>query len=223
MNIVNYPFVLGAQKNRLIETILLSAHHIFRWEIRTIISDYALLSGDLNFAVFFGTQHILRRTIEGYLGSVLSLTFNTIKTKLIMPAFYSSRYLQSKSMLNFRHALMVEVPYTSKWCNHLYWKVTNVQKWLKPISTVSTPLWLAQNHCLLSLKSMAPNFVVVFSVLLPICCHIGSGMPYLWIFVEETVRLLGPMADKWGVKSRLWSELEHKQWPDKGFSNNYKR
>ena len=59
-------------------------------------------------------QSILRKTIEGYLGSVPSLTFNTIKTKLIMPAFYSSRYLQSKWMLNFSHALMVEVPYTSK-------------------------------------------------------------------------------------------------------------
>ena len=65
-------------------------------------------------------QNILRKTIARYLGSVPSLTFNTIKTKLIMPAFYSSRYLQSKWMLNFSHALMVEVPYTSKWCNPLY-------------------------------------------------------------------------------------------------------
>ena len=34
-------------------------------------------------------------------------------------------------------------------------------------------------------SSKVPNFVVVASVLLPICCHIGSGMPYLCIFVEE--------------------------------------
>ena len=39
---------------------------------------------------------ILRKTIEGYFDSVPSLTFNTIKTKLIMHAFHSSRYLQVK-------------------------------------------------------------------------------------------------------------------------------
>ena len=50
---------------------------------------------------------ILRKTIEGYLVSVPSLTFNTIKTKLIMHAFHSSRYLQSKWMLYFSHATMV--------------------------------------------------------------------------------------------------------------------
>ena len=55
--------------------------------------------------------------------------------------------------------------------------------------------WL-QNHCWLSLKSMAHNFVVVVCVLLPLYCHIGSGMPYMCIFVEEVVPLLGPMADK---------------------------
>ena len=43
---------------------------------------------------------------------------------------------------------------------------------------------------------MTPNFAAVVSVLLPICCHIGSGMPYLCIFVEETDPLLGPMADQ---------------------------
>ena len=32
--------------------------------------------------------YILRKTIEGYLDSVPSLTFNTIKTKLIMHAFH---------------------------------------------------------------------------------------------------------------------------------------
>ena len=34
------------------------------------------------------------------------------------------------------------------------------------------------------------NFVVVVSVLLPICCHIGWGMPFLCIFVEEIVMIL---------------------------------
>ena len=45
-------------------------------------------------------------------------------------------------------------------------------------------------------KGMPPNFVVFVSVLLPICCHIGWGIPYLCIFVEEVVTLLGAITDK---------------------------
>ena len=56
--------------------------------------------------------------------------------------------------------------------------------------------WL-QNHCWLLVKCITPNFVVVVSVLLPICCHIGSGVPYLCIYVENVVVLLGAMTDKW--------------------------
>ena len=41
---------------------------------------------------------------------------------------------------------------------------------------------------------MTPNFVVAVSVLLPIC---GWGLPYLCIFVEEVVTLLGAITDKW--------------------------
>ena len=41
-------FVLGAQKNRLNETVLLSTHNIWiGWEIRKLIFDYTLLSGGL--------------------------------------------------------------------------------------------------------------------------------------------------------------------------------
>ena len=58
---------------------------------------------------------------------------------------------------------------------------------------------------------MTPKFVVVVSVLLPIFRQIGSGMPYLCIFVEECVALFRAMAEKMGVNSCLWSELEHKQ------------
>ena len=40
--------VLGAQKNRLIETVLLSTHNIcFEWEIKQIVFQYTLLSGGL--------------------------------------------------------------------------------------------------------------------------------------------------------------------------------
>ena len=55
-----------------------------------------------------------------------------------------------------------------------------------------------KNHCWLSVKSMTPTFIVVVNVLLPICRHIGSGMPYLYNFGEEMVALLGAMAYKWG-------------------------
>ena len=55
--------------------------------------------------------------------------------------------------------------------------------------------WL-QNHRWLSLKSTATNFVVVVSVLQPFCCQIGSGMPYLCIFVEEVVPLSGAITHK---------------------------
>ena len=60
-------------------------------------------------------------------------------------------------------------------------------------------------------KRMTPNFVVVVSGLLPISGHIGWGMPYQCIFVEEAVILLGAITDKFGVNTCLWSELEHKQ------------
>ena len=140
---------------------------------------------------------LYRKTIEGYLDSVPTLTFNTIKTKLIMNAFHSSRYLQSKWMFDLCHESMIKVQYMSKWCNPLYWKVTSIQKWLKRIlSFVFHNGWL-QNHCWLSAKGMTPNFVVFVSVLLPICCHIGWGMPYLCISVEEVVTLLGAITDKW--------------------------
>ena len=80
--------------------------------------------------------NILRKTIEGYSDSFPSLTFNTIKTKLIMHAFHSSRYLQSKWMFDLSHASMIKVQYMSEWSNPLYWKVTSIQKWLKPIFIV---------------------------------------------------------------------------------------
>ena len=50
--------------------------------------------------------------------------------------------------------------------------------------------WL-QNHCCLSLKSIAPNFAVAVSVLQPFCCYIGSGMPNMCIFVKEVVQFYG--------------------------------
>ena len=53
MRLFPYPSistcVLGAQKNRLIETVLSSTHNIcFGWEIKIINFKYALLSGGLS-------------------------------------------------------------------------------------------------------------------------------------------------------------------------------
>ena len=63
---------------------------------------------------------ILRKTIEGYLDSVPSLKFNIIQIKLIMHAFHSARYLQSKLLFDLSHATIIKVQYMSKWCNPLY-------------------------------------------------------------------------------------------------------
>ena len=91
------------------------------------------------FLFFLPTLYILRKTIEGYLDTVPFLTFNTIKTKLIMHAFHSSRYLQLKLMFALSHASMIEVQYISKWCIPLYWKVTSNKKWLTPFLSFAFP------------------------------------------------------------------------------------
>ena len=71
--IFSYPsiltFVLGAQKNRLIETVLLSTHNICSgWEIRKISFNYTLLSRGLLYSwinaqlsspLMYGSDHII--------------------------------------------------------------------------------------------------------------------------------------------------------------------
>ena len=58
-------------------------------------TDSRIIRGYLrNIGFMIEKSSILRKTIEGYLDPVPSLTFNTIKTKPIMHAFHSSRYLQ---------------------------------------------------------------------------------------------------------------------------------
>ena len=57
IHVFSYPlflaYVLGAQKNLLIETVLLSTHNIcFGWEIRKLIFSYALLSKGLQTKYF---------------------------------------------------------------------------------------------------------------------------------------------------------------------------
>ena len=47
---------------------------------------------------------------------------------------------------------------------------------------------------------MLPKFEVIVNVLLPVCFHIGSGMPILRIFVQYSVVLFGAITDKWVLK-----------------------
>ena len=91
---------------------------------------------------------------------------------------------------------MVKVQYKSKWFNPLYWKITNVKRRLKPIVIVCIQEWPAPKSSLILPLKMAPNFEAVFGVLLQIYGQIFRGMPYLCIFVEEVVPLLGAMTDK---------------------------
>ena len=67
-----------------------------------------------------------------------------------------------------------------------------ILKVLKPSKMIKTHFYRLYSR--LSFKSMTPNVVVVVNVLLPICCHIGSGMPNMGTFF---VALLGAMTDKW--------------------------
>ena len=39
-----------------------------------------------------------------------------------------------------------------------------------------------------TIKSMTPNCVVFVNVLLPICCNIGLGMPYLHMHIGISIR-----------------------------------
>ena len=78
----------------------------------------------------------------------------------------------------------------------------SIRKSYKHLKVIETNFFIFHNdwlqiHCRLSVKSMTQNFVVVVSVLLPICCHIVWGMPYLCISVEEVVTLLGAITDIW--------------------------
>ena len=44
---------------------------------------------------------------------------------------------------------------------------------------------------------MTRNFVADVKVLMPKCCHMESGMPFLHIFVVKTDPLLGAITIKW--------------------------
>ena len=75
----------------------------------------------------------------------------------------------------------------------LYWKVRNIQKWIKPFYR----LYFIMNCSKIIAGSQSKVHVVVVNVLLPISCHIGLGMPKLQIFV---VAWLCVMTDEWAWK-----------------------
>ena len=140
-------------------------------------------------------SNILRKTIEGYLDSVPSLTFNTIKTKVIMHAFHSSN-IWNQNEVTLQWLKYSTCPNGATLYTEKSWAFND---WNPFLLFVIHNAWL-QNHFRLSAKGMTPNFVVCVSVLIPICCHIGWGMPYMCIFGEEVVMLLGAITDKW-----LWT------------------
>ena len=56
---------------------------------------------------------------------------------------------------------------------------------------------------------MTPNFVDGVKVLMPICCHNGSDMLNLCIFVEDIFSLLSAKTDRWVRKLNcLWLKVE---------------
>ena len=67
---INLNMCFGAQKNRLIETVLLITHNIcFGWEIKKIIFLYTLLSGGLEckFLCFRLSRRMFRSLIKSFL------------------------------------------------------------------------------------------------------------------------------------------------------------
>ena len=66
-------YVLGAQKNRLIKTVLLSTQNIcFGWEIRKLFFCYTLLSKGLLFSCLFSADWFIYGESQGrnYVGSI---------------------------------------------------------------------------------------------------------------------------------------------------------
>ena len=113
-----------------------------------------------------GCYNILRRTIERYLGSAPSLTFNTIKTKIIMHAFHSSRYLQSKWMLDFSHVQpsILKSHKRSKMIKNHFYRLYSIMNGSKIIAGSPSKEWLL----ILQLLSV---FYCKFVVKLARVCH----------------------------------------------------
>ena len=88
---------MGAQKNRLIETVLLSTHNIcFGWEIKKIIFQYALLSGGLNYGYLF--------SFVAGIGSIRNIHHHLFLTKRFRREFLSkSQHIMPWSKQNYRY------------------------------------------------------------------------------------------------------------------------
>ena len=72
--------------------------------------------------------------------------------------------------------------------------------------------------------SMTPNCIAVVNVLMPICCHIHSGMPNLYIFVEDIFAILGAMTYKWLRKlvcGRNWKLNGHVKFENKNIKAKF--
>ena len=83
---------------------------------------------------------------------------------------------------NLSHASMIKVQYMSKWCNPLYWKVTNIQKWLKLIFIFCIPSWLAPK----SLLALSQKYDNLFCS----CCQcFTSNLLSYWLGYAISVHL----------------------------------
>ena len=72
---------MGAQKNRLIEMVLLNTHNIcFGWEIKKITFQYALLSGGLSGSSLFAKVPIsqMKCSLRWHFDSVCTVKIKTI-------------------------------------------------------------------------------------------------------------------------------------------------
>ena len=104
--IITLSFLLGFSKNKNkfgeIDIIRLQFPPVKLWEV--ILNSVSCIG-----------YTILRKTIEGYIHSILFLKFSTIKSKLNIRAFHSSRYLQSNLIFKFSHASVVKIQCSSKY------------------------------------------------------------------------------------------------------------
>ena len=108
------------------------------------------------------------KTIGSYLDSVPSLTFNTIKTKLIMHAFHSSRYLQPSIPKSHKRSKIIET--------HFY-RLYPIMTGSKIIAGSPSKVW----HLILQLLSVFHcQFVVILARVCHICAFLLKKLSHYW-------------------------------------------
>ena len=104
-----YSCVLGALKNRLIETTILSTLNIcFGWEIRKIIFSYTLLSFVVLIELTATTLYILFYPISGLMLYIFQqIQQRSIKrSNFVKPGFNTTTFLSTVNQLKFILAIV---------------------------------------------------------------------------------------------------------------------